>query len=114
MKLNETEMRMAYQIESTSQNAALNEIYITWLKEKAGLPNVVFHSLRHSNTTYRLKHMITKVYTHILDEDCKINAQKFESAFCANPDLRNVKPPLKQPQAQTLDLAALISAQKAG
>lgn len=74
MKLNETEMRMAYQIESTSQNAALNEIYITWLKEKSGLPNVVFHSLRHSNTTYRLKHMITKVYTHILDEDCKINA----------------------------------------
>ncbi len=30
MKLNEAEMRMAYQIESTSQNAALNEIYMTW------------------------------------------------------------------------------------
>lgn len=25
------------------------------LKEKAGLPNVVFHSLRHSSTTYKLK-----------------------------------------------------------
>ena len=37
--------------------------------------------------------MITKVYAHILDEDRKINAQKFESAFYANPDLRNVKPP---------------------
>ena len=24
------------------------------LKEKAGLPNVVFHSLRHSSTTYKL------------------------------------------------------------
>lgn len=54
--------------------------------------------------------MITKVYAHILDEDCKINAQKFESAFYANPDLRNVKPPqeTEQPQTQTVDLAALI------
>ena len=54
--------------------------------------------------------MITKVYAHILDEDRKINAQKFETAFYANPDLRNVKPPQEseQPQAQTLDLAALV------
>lgn len=52
--------------------------------------------------------MITKVYAHILDEDRKINAQKFESAFYANPDLRKVTPPQEQPQAQTIDLAALI------
>lgn len=97
------------------------------LKEKAGLPNVVFHSLRHSSTTYKLKlnhgdlkatqgdtghaelDMITRVYAHILDEDRKVNAQKFESAFYSNPDLRNVRPPQEpeQPQ-QTLDLAALI------
>ena len=37
--------------------------------------------------------MITKVYAHILDEDRKINAQKFETAFYSNPDLRAVKPP---------------------
>lgn len=96
------------------------------LKQKAGLPNVVFHSLRHSSTTYKLKlnhgdlkvtqgdtghaeiDMITKIYAHILDEDRKINAQKFESAFYANPDLRKVTPPQEQPQAQTIDLAALI------
>ena len=96
------------------------------LKQKAGLPKVVFHSLRHSSTTYKLKlnhgdlkvtqgdtghaeiDMITKVYAHILDEDRKINAQKFESAFYANPDLRKVTPPQEQPQAQTIDLAALI------
>ncbi len=97
------------------------------LKEKAGLPNVVFHSLRHSSTTYKLKlnhgdlkatqgdtghaelDMITRVYAHILDEDRKVNAQKFESAFYSNPDLRNVRPPQEpeRPQ-QTLDLAALI------
>ena len=96
------------------------------LKEKAGLPNVVFHSLRHSSTTYKLKlnhgdlkatqgdtghaeiDMITKVYAHILDEDRKINAQKFESAFYANPDLRSVKPPQEEPQPAQIDLNALI------
>ena len=30
MKLNEAEMRMAYQIESTDPSAVLNEIYMTW------------------------------------------------------------------------------------
>ncbi|MFR0799410.1 MAG: hypothetical protein ACLSHJ_12235 [Oscillospiraceae bacterium] len=37
--------------------------------------------------------MVTKVYAHILDEDRKVNAQKFESAFYANPDLRGVQAP---------------------
>ncbi len=46
--------------------------------------------------------MITSVYAHILDEDRKINAQKFESAFYANPtcvrfvprrNQRNRRPP---------------------
>ena len=88
--------------------------------------NVVFHSLRHSSTTYKLKlnhgdlkatqgdtghaqiDMITSIYAHILDEDRKINAQKFECAFYSNPNLRNVKPPKAQEQSQTVDLAALI------
>lgn len=96
------------------------------LKEAAKLPNVVFHSLRHSSTTYKLKlnhgdlkatqgdtghaeiDMITKVYAHILDEDRKINAQKFESAFYSNPDLRQSRPPQEQAPAQTLDINALI------
>ncbi len=98
------------------------------LREKAGLPKVVFHSLRHSSTTYKLKlnhgdlkatqgdtghaqiDMITSVYAHILDEDRKINAQKFESAFYANPNLRAVRPPEepKDPAPATLDLEALV------
>ena len=98
------------------------------LREKAGLPRVVFHSLRHSSTTYKLKlnhgdlkatqgdtghaeiDMITSVYAHILDEDRKINAQKFESAFYANPDLRSVRPPEeeKEPAPAALDLEALV------
>ena len=100
------------------------------LKEKAGLPNVVFHSLRHSSTTYKLKlnhgdlkatqgdtghaeiDMITKVYAHILDEDRKINAQKFESAFYSNPDLRKVAPPQENAQPASIDLTALIEQQQ--
>lgn len=94
------------------------------LREEADLPDVVFHSLRHSSTTYKLKlnhgdlkatqgdtghaqvDMITKVYAHILDEDRKINAQKFEAAFYSNPDLRKVQAP--QPKAPELDLQQLI------
>jgi integrase len=75
------------------------------LREEAGLPRVVFHSLRHSSTTYKLKlnhgdlkatqgdtghaevDMITRIYAHILDEDRKVNAQRFENAFYAQPEL---------------------------
>ena len=95
------------------------------LKKDAKLPNVVFHSLRHSSTTYKLKinhgdlkatqgdtghaeiDMITEIYAHILDEDRKVNAQKFESMFYANPDLRNVTPPPEK-SYPALDLASLI------
>lgn len=95
------------------------------LKRDAKLPNVVFHSLRHSSTTYKLKlnhgdlkatqgdtghaqvDMITKIYAHILDEDRKVNAQRFESAFYANPDLRSVRAP-KEPQSATPDAQKLL------
>lgn len=94
------------------------------LKEKAGLPNVVFHSLRHSSTTYKLKlnhgdlkatqgdtghaetEMITKIYAHILDEDRKVNAQKFETTFYANPDLRQVQAPQESP---AVDIGSLVN-----
>ena len=84
--------------------------------------------MRHSSTTYMLKlnhgdikatqgdtghdqaSMVTEVYAHLLDEERKINAQKFESAFYANPDLRSVRPPEepKEPAPATLDLEALV------
>jgi len=96
------------------------------LRDRAGLPKVVFHSLRHSSTTYKLKlnngdlkatqgdtghaqiDMITNVYAHILDEDRKVNAQKFESAFYAKPDLRNVQVPQEEAPSTTLDAAAIL------
>ena len=69
------------------------------LIEENDLPRVVFHSLRHSSITYKLKlnggdikavqgdsghaqaKMVTDQYSHILDDDRKVNAQLFEQAF---------------------------------
>lgn len=80
------------------------------LKESAGLPNVVFHSLRHSSTTYKLMlsngdiksvqgdtghataDMVTRVYAHVLDENRKANAKVFEQEFYSVSQLKNPKP----------------------
>lgn len=61
----------------------------------------------HEMTTPLYHIALAKTYAHILDEDRKINAQKFESAFYTmkNPDLRDVRPPQEN---SGLDLAALI------
>ncbi|HAB8284932.1 TPA_asm: tyrosine-type recombinase/integrase [Listeria monocytogenes] len=63
------------------------------------LPKVEFHSLRHLSTNYKLKmtkgdiksvqgdtghsnaDMVTDVYTHIIDEDRKVNAKKLNDTF---------------------------------
>ena len=49
-------------------------------------------------------------FPHILDEDRKVNAQKFETAFYAKPDLRNVRPPEEPAKSEpaTLDLESLV------
>lgn len=98
------------------------------LKKNADLPDVVFHSLRHSSTTYKLKQshgdikatqgdtghaqpdMVTEVYSHILDEDRRVNAQRFEAAFYANPDMREREQQLRAQasQQQPQDMAELI------
>ena len=67
--------------------------------DELGLPDVVFHSLRHTSVTYKLKlsggdikavqgdsghaqaDMVTEVYGHILDEDRRKNAELMENAF---------------------------------
>jgi len=90
--------------------------YFKELIKKNNLPNVVFHSLRHSSTTYKLKlnngdikatqgdtghaqpDMVTKVYAHILDEDRKVNATKFEKMFYTKKALKT--PPLPDLSAE--------------
>ena len=69
------------------------------LIHKHDFPEVVFHSLRHSSITYKLKlnggdikavqgdsghaqaTMVTDQYSHILDDDRRVNAELFENAF---------------------------------
>ena len=76
----------------------LTESFKKLIKEH-DLPPVVFHSLRHSSITYKLKlnggdikavqgdsghaqaKMVTDQYSHILDDDRQQNAKLFEKAF---------------------------------
>ena len=75
------------------------------LIEDYNLPPVVFHSFRHSSVTYKLKlnggdikavqgdsghaqvNMVTDVYSHILDDDRRKNAELFEEAFYEKKNL---------------------------
>lgn len=85
---------MGTPIEGQVINWALNKL----IKDN-DLPKVVFHSLRHSSITYKLKlnggdmksvqgdsghakvKMVADVYSHIIDEDRRLNAQRFEEVF---------------------------------
>ena len=75
-------------------NRALNKLI-----REHDLPKIVFHSLRHSSITYKLKlnggdmksvqgdsghaqaKMVADVYSHIIDDDRRMNAQRFEETF---------------------------------
>ena len=75
------------------------------LIKEHNLPPVVFHSLRHTSVTYKLKlnggdikavqgdsghsqiNMVTDVYSHILDDDRRKNAELFEEAFYEKKNL---------------------------
>ncbi len=104
------------------------------LIEKNDLPPVVFHSLRHSSITYKLKlnggdiksvqgdsghaqgKMVTDVYSHILDEDRKVNAQIFEEEFysgkIAEEEKKHPEPEKKpeedKPSEEVQDSAAML------
>ena len=105
-------------MESQVINRAFNKL----IKEN-GLPHVVFHSLRHSSITYKLKlnggdmksvqgdsghaqvKMVADVYSHIIDEDRCINAQRLEEAFYSSktPD------PVEDTEPETADTAVTES-----
>ena len=76
------------------------------------LPRVVFHSIRHTSTTYKLMlsggdikgvqgdtghaqaSMVTERYAHILDDNRRINAERFQQQFYSSPVSEE---PAKQP-----------------
>ncbi len=80
--------------EQSTINGALKQLI-----EENNLPKVVFHSFRHSSITYKLKlnggdikavqgdsghaqaSMVTEQYAHILDDDRRLNAQRFDDFF---------------------------------
>ena len=80
--------------EQSTINGALKQLI-----EKNNLPKVVFHTFRHSSITYKLKlnggdikavqgdsghaqaSMVTEQYAHILDDDRRLNAQRFDDFF---------------------------------
>lgn len=51
--------------------------------------------------------MVARIYAHVVDNDRKVNAQKFESSFYSNPDLRGIRPPAKRNKSKQADLLAL-------
>ena len=56
--------------------------------------------------------MVTDLYAHILDEDRKLNAQRFEINFYANPNMQEVERKISKPvspQGTSLDLQQLFS-----
>ena len=112
-----------------TENSTITESFKKLISEY-NLPPVVFHSLRHTSVTYKLKlnsgdiksvqgdsghsqiDMITDVYSHIIDDDRRKNAEKFEEAFYkdknANPDMNknNVENVMKLPEG--LDSETLL------
>lgn len=54
--------------------------------------------------------MVTDLYAHILDEDRKLNAQRFEIAFYANPNMQEVEAKVNKPApVQENDMDLLFS-----
>lgn len=119
--------------EGSTINTALKRL----IREN-NLPPVVFHSFRHSSITYKLKlnggdikavqgdsghsqvKMVTDVYSHILDDDRKYNAQLFQEAFYEKEDAPEQEKVSELPNGITADIlvkmlekpevAALLSA----
>lgn len=117
-------------IESTRINDAFRKMI-----KKNDFPKVVFHSLRHSSITYKLKlnggdikavqgdsghsqsKMVTDLYSHILDDDRMQNAQLFEEAFYSGKEKENQSPAPNSADAEMLmkllrnpEMASLIKA----
>ncbi len=88
--------------------------------DELGLPDVAFHSIRHTSVTYKLKlsggdvkavqgdsghaqaDMVTEVYGHIIDEDRRKNAELMENAFYNG---ENLDPNMREPEKNNTTVA---------
>lgn len=97
------------------------------LIEEHDLPKIVFHSLRHTSVTYKLKlnggdikavqgdsghsqiNMVTDVYSHIIDDDRRRNAELFEEAFY---EKKNLDPVMREAgQKNTVEVPTSVDAE---
>ena len=87
-----------------------------------GLREVVFHSLRHSSTSVKLKlsggdikavqgdtghaqaNMVTDVYSHIMNDDRKRLARKMNDEFFLETEKAAAQPPMSESMAQLMQL----------
>lgn len=113
--------------EQSTINGALKKLI-----EKNDLPKVVFHSFRHSSITYKLKlnggdikavqgdsghaqaSMVTEQYAHILDDDRRLNAQRFDDFLYqhqgAEPEMpHQTAQPIPENSAVDADAAAALT-----
>ncbi len=109
--------------EQSTINGALKRLI-----EKNNLPKVVFHSFRHSSITYKLKlnggdikavqgdsghaqaSMVTEQYAHILDDDRRLNAQRFDDFFYQH---QGAEPEMPHQTAQSIPENSTIDADAA-
>ena len=112
---------LGFPIENSTIEGAFSKLI-----EENDLPKVVFHSLRHSSITYKLKlnggdikavqgdsghaqtSMVTDVYSHILDDDRRMNAQLFEENFYSGKDADGKTKTQDPEKAQGTDMDALM------
>lgn len=92
------------------------------------LPKVVFHSLRHTSTTYKLKlsggdikavqgdtghaqaTMVTERYAHILDDDRRVNATRFQKEFYGGGEPETAAGEASEVQRASTDLLQSLDA----
>ena len=101
-------MKQKPKLKEEKMKEILGDEYIDYnlvMASTFGLPLGVFHSFRHSSVTYKLKlnggdikvvqgdsghaqvNMVTDVYSYILDDDRRKNAELFEEAFYEKKNL---------------------------
>ena len=85
-----------------TEGSTINRLFSKLISDN-DLPKVVFHSIRHTSTTYKLMlsggdikgvqgdtghaqaSMVTERYAHILDDNRRINAERFQQQFYSSP-----------------------------
>lgn len=107
------------------ENQVINRAFNKLIQDN-DLPKVVFHSLRHSSITYKLKlnggdmksvqgdsghaqvKMVADVYSHIIDDDRRLNAERMEAAFYSGRQTAPEPAPAPTTEANGDDAALLM------